>query len=479
MIEQQVNERVIHWQTFGQTLINPWALIATLAMGVLLIALPRRRAVLPFLLVACFLPVAQRIVILGLNFNMMRILLLFAGARIAWRGEHKGLRLGPIDRCFLAWLGVVSVAYVLQQRNFGAVVYRSGVAFDALGAYFFMRCILRSRQEIEQLISQLAIVTIPLALVMTYEHVTGRNLFGVFGGVPAMTIVRDGKFRCQGAFSHPILAGTFGAVGLPLFGGSLLRSRFRSPLYLAACVAALLVVVLSMSSGPLMAVVFAAIAWAFWPLRFQMTWVRRGIVVALVALQMVMKNPVYHLIGRVSDVLGGDGYHRVRVIQNTIEHFRQWALIGSTSVAGWGWGLQDLTNQYAAQAVDGGLLALILFITLIVRCYRWLGLSVRSLERRGDLSRRERTGWQYLVWGMGASLTGHCASFISVAYFGQMEIIWFMFLGWIASMWPVFVMYPKRQAARSGKAPVSSRAPRTPGPTAPAGVPSPTAARLR
>ena len=479
MIEQHVNERVIHWQTFGQTLINPVALIATLAMGLLLIALPRRRAVLPFLIVACFLPVAQRIVVLGLNFNMIRILLLFAGARIAWRGEHKGVRLGPIDRCFLAWLGVVSVAYVLQQRNFGAVIYRSGVAFDAVGAYFFMRCLLRSRQDIEQLIAQLAVVTIPLALVMTYEHLTGHNLFGVFGGVPATTIVRDGKFRCQGAFSHPILAGTFGAVGLPLFGGSLLRSRLRSPLHLAACVAALLVVVLSMSSGPLMAVVFAAFAWTLWPLRFQMTWVRRGIVLALVALQMVMNKPVYHLIGHVSDVLGGDGYHRVRVIENTIEHFRQWALIGSGSIAGWGWGLQDLTNQYAAQAVDGGLLGLILFITLIVRCYRWTGRTLRTLERRDDLTRRERTGWQYLLWGTGASLTAHCASFISVCYFGQMEIIWFMFLGLVASLWPAFVTYPKRQAARSGKADARSRALRTHEPTAPAGVPSPTIARLR
>ena len=479
MVEPYVNQQVIDWQTYGQTVIDPAALMATLAMGVLLLVLPRRRAVLPFLLVAAFIPVAQRLVIVGLDFNMIRILLLFAAARIVWRHEYKALRLGPIDRSFVIWFVVVSAVYVLRERNVGAIVYRGGVGFDAMGTYFFMRCLLRSKEEIEQLIAQVALVMVPLALVMTIEHLTGHNLFAVFGGVPEMTIVREGKFRCQGAFSHPILAGTFGAVGLPLFGGGLLRSRFRSPLYLAGSLAALLVVVHSMSSGPLMAVAIAGVAWSVWPLRFQMRWVRRSLLIALLGLQMVMKKPVYHLIGRVSDLVGGGGYHRVALIDGAVEHFTQWALIGTDSTASWGWGLQDVTNQYIAQGVDGGLLGLISFVTLIVLCYGWIGRTLRAVHRRTDLTRAERAGWQHVLWGIGAALTAHCASFISVTYFGQMDYFWLMFLGCVASLWPIFVTYPKSLAARSTPAAGVSRSPHTRVPTAPAGAPPSTVARWR
>ena len=36
------------------------------------------------------------------------------------------------------------------------------------------------------------------------------------GGVPEITVVREGRLRCQGAFAHPILAGCFWAEQLPL-----------------------------------------------------------------------------------------------------------------------------------------------------------------------------------------------------------------------------------------------------------------------
>ena len=50
---------------------------------------------------------------------------------------------------------------------------------------------------------------------MILEHLTGRNVFSVFGGVPEFTVIREGKLRAQAAFAHAIVAG---------YGGG--KSRF-------------------------------------------------------------------------------------------------------------------------------------------------------------------------------------------------------------------------------------------------------------
>ncbi len=70
------------------------------------------------------------------------------------------------------------------------------------------------------------VILVPLVAAMLYEKATGRNVFAVLGGVSEMTLIREGKLRAQGAFQHPILAGTFGATVLPLMVG-LMRMKDR------------------------------------------------------------------------------------------------------------------------------------------------------------------------------------------------------------------------------------------------------------
>jgi hypothetical protein len=175
-----------------------------------------------------------------------------------------------------------------------------------------------------------------------------------------------------------------------------------------------------------MGVLAAMIGGLMFLLRRQMRMVRWGILVTLIALHIVMKAPIWHLISRVSAVGGSTGWHRFNLIDQAIKHFGEWAVIGTSSTAHWGWGLQDVTNQYILEGVRGGFLTLCLFIAVIAVAFREVGrlwrLQARHMYR------------QALSWALGVSLFVHCTSFIGVSYFGQIWILWYLLLAMIGSM---------------------------------------------
>ena len=87
-----------------------------------------------------------------------------------------------------------------------------------------------------------------------------------------------------------------------------------------------------------------------------------------------------------------------------------------------------MTNEYVFQGVSGGMPGLIAFVVMIVLCYRCVG----RLWRR-------HTGDRYRLlssWALGCCLFAHTMSFISVSYFGQAKVIWFLLLASIASLTP-------------------------------------------
>ncbi len=100
---------------------------------------------------------------------------------------------------------------------------------------------------------------------------------------------------------------------------------------------------------------------SFWAFRSNMRAVRWGIVFLLVALHAYMKAPVWFLIARLGDAVGGGGWHRAALIDAAIRHFNEWWLIGTTYTAHWmpttlaiSPNSADLTNQFISEGVNGG-----------------------------------------------------------------------------------------------------------------------------
>ena len=203
------------------------------------------------------------------------------------------------------------------------------------------------------------------------------------------------------------------------------------------------------SSGPLVAWGAGMLGWWLWRYRRHtrtVLWTLAGIAVVI---HFIRAKPVWSLIGKVSHLTGGTGYHRYRLIDAFINQFSEWAILGVDTTAHWGWGLQDLTNQYVAQGVKGGLVTLVLFVYLLHVSFTQLRSSRIRFERTDGL----KSLWALLPWGFSVSLAVHCVSFMSVSYFGQMKVFFVMFLGLIPALAKVG---PGRTRVRS-TTPVQSR----------------------
>src|SRR3954470_16348856 len=81
------------WVTDNMTFVSPLGLGVTLILGLALLMLPRKHALLPVLLLTCYMTMGQRVMVMGLNFTMIRILIVFGWLRLIVRGELRAIRL--------------------------------------------------------------------------------------------------------------------------------------------------------------------------------------------------------------------------------------------------------------------------------------------------------------------------------------------------------------------------------------------------
>lgn len=413
-------------QTGGETLIHPIGLAAVIILGFAMLLLPRRWAVIPMLIIACFIPSAQRIVIFSLDFTLLRIMVVFAVCRILLKKEYIGFRWIALDKALVLWVVSAMVIHILREGTFSAVINRLGFAFDAFGMYFLFRCLVRNWQDITTIITGIILISLPVVFFFIIENRTGHNFFSVFGGVPEITKIREGRLRCQGAYSHPILAGCFWAAVLPLIVAFWWKSAAAKIWAILGSVASMIIVLCCASSTPVLAVLGAMAGGLMFFCRKYMRPIRWAVVGLLVALHLMMKAPVWHLISRVSAVGGSTGHHRYILINGAIKYFHEWALLGTNSTAHWGFGAQDMTNQFILEGVRGGFSTFVLFIVVIALAFREVGRLWRQ-----QAYHPYRLA---LSWALGVSLFVHCLNFIGVSYFGQIHIIWYLLLAMIGSM---------------------------------------------
>ena len=228
----------------------------------------------------------------------------------------------------------------------------------------------------------------------------------------------------MGSFTHPILAGVFGAILVPLFLGLRWRGGDNRGRLFVGILAATVIVIASGSSTPVMAYAMAVVALCFWSMRMQLRRIRWGIVFCLIFLHIIMKAPVWALIGRLGVIGGSDSWHRVFVITQFVDHFWDWWLLGTRDNYNWGYGMWDVTNQYVATAFSGGLLPFICFVAVIVHGFKYLGRARKAVEN----DKRE----ELFIWALGAALVANAAAFFGVIYFDQVQVAWCALLGIIS-----------------------------------------------
>jgi hypothetical protein len=396
----------------ADSVISPFVVVWLLLAIVLIVVLPRRKAIMPFLIAFFTIPIGEVVVVGGIHLTALRILILVVLARrltFSRRDKYPG-GINGIDWVVILWSVSAVGAFFLEFPGTPALIQGLGVLLDTLGGYLAVRSLIPDGEAMQRTIESMAIVCVILGACMINEQINHINLFGYMGGISKIPVVRDGRLR-SGATLGCIPAGAFSGVLIPLFVW-LWKQRKSRVIALAGLAGATAMVFTSSSSTSWMAFMGSLLGLAAWPLRKQMRWIRWGFVMALAGLQLVMKAPVWALIARVDLTGSSSGYQRYQLVDMTIKHFSLWWLIGTPDYVNWGWDSWDLCNQFAAVALTGGLLALIFYIAIFKRGFGAIGNARKWVS--GDRPQ------EWLLWCFGSSLFATVVAQFGINYMAQL-----------------------------------------------------------
>jgi hypothetical protein len=144
-------------------------------------------------------------------------------------------------------------------------------------------------------------------------------------------------------------------------------------------------------------------------------------------IHLVREYPIWQFLYlRITIKASSTGRHRYLLMDAAIKEFKNWWLSGYGDVGPawhlkyWPWThatFTDVTNHYLLVGVRGGMVAMLLFM---ITCYK----SVVTLGHYSFL--QKEISEQYFWWGIAVMMIGHCITFLSVSYFGQITLFLYM-----------------------------------------------------
>jgi len=413
--------------------MNALGAAITLILSLLIFTGNRKRAALSILLGICYLTQGQELDLIAFHFTSVRLLLLFGLIRLNLKGEFGVWKIQRVDKWLLLYCSLLFFVSVLRVGTLEEVIYQMGIFYNVSMSYFVFRGLITNYEEFTQFFKSAGFVIVPLSVAMLIEARTGSSVFSVFGGISEASVIRDDKVRCNGPFRQAITAGAFGASFVVLNFGCIALYRKMKLEYVVGLVAGAIVLITAHSSGPILGALIGVFSIVLWRFRKHMRVFRWALVVGLLALAAVMKDPVWFIIARLSDIFGGGGYHRSYLIDRFINDFHKWWLLGSDDTASWFpyqiFGKADITNQFVSDGLNGGLLGLAISIGLVVLIYRLFGFLLDSSDKIGGGDARTR-----YFWILASVFTANIAILFSVTYFDQSHVFWYGFLAGLVGL---------------------------------------------
>jgi hypothetical protein len=411
-----------------ETMLNPLVAIWMVIAILFILVLPRGN-VISCVLVSCLcIPVAQVVVLAGLHFTVLRILIIAGLVRMGIekaKSPQDGKFVGGfnnMDRVIVLWAISAEVVLTLQWMEMQSLIHNLGDLVDSLGGFLVIRFFIVDRATIRRTIKTLAWICVIQGACMLNEQLNHVNVFGYFGGIPLSITVRNGQIRSEGVMGC-IYAGAFCGALIPLFLWLFTTGKDRMEAC-AGLIGATIMVFTSHSSTSLLAFGGSILGLSFWFLRRQMRLIRRALSLTLIGLHLVMKAPVWALIARIDLTGSSSGDHRYKLMDNCIRHFSDWWLLGCKYYNTWGWDMWDLCNQFVVVALTGGLVTLVLYISVFSRSFGAVGRARKMIEGH----RRE----EWLLWCLGSALFSTVVAHFGINYMAQLMMGFFPVLACIS-----------------------------------------------
>jgi hypothetical protein len=406
--------------------MHPVGLLFTLVASAFLFSLPRRLAAIPLLMGATYMTRGQELEIGPAHFPVVRILVTVGILRVFLKREHIANGINAVDRWLILWAVLLIGGNAFHISD--VWLFRVGVVWSEMGCYFLFRVFLQDCEDVERIFKVLCLALIPVAVLMLMEKVIGKNYFAFLGGVWEVPVLRNGHFRAQGPFAIYLLAGTVGATIFPmaLYLWKNHRRHALGGLFTGGGI-----LFASTSSGPIMMLLSILFGLFLWKVRKHLRELRWLMLIGIIALDMVMKDPWYFVMARIDISGGSQGWFRARLIQSSIEHLDEWWLTGTDYTRHWMASGQhsnpnhtDLANHLLSIGVAGGLPLMFVFIMALVAAFRIIGNALNKAT----------PNHHFLIWTLGAILFGHIWNFLSIALFDQSVVFFYLILGGIGAI---------------------------------------------
>lgn len=401
----------------NQQIIHPIALAVLIAAGILILALPRKYALIPFFFAAIFIPIQQRILIFEIDFYTLRLLLTFTLARVFLRGEYSDFRINLLDATIIGTQFVRFLAYSILWSTPHAFLTGLATAVDGLGIYLILRFLIRSLDDIVFTLKSFAILFLCLLPFIFHEFFTGENVFHIFGG-DKYSWIRGDNIRARGPFRHTLTLGAFCPPFIALFIYLLFLSKVDKYFAIVGIISVLFITYSTGSSTSYGAVLACIFFTFFFLLRKFLKHMIYLIILILSSIQVywfIFKSkPIWALMGYGAFFPSSNTAHRYHLFDQFIKRVDEWWLIGTKSTAHWWYWTYDQNNQFVWIGANGGIFVLALFVFSIYISFKIIGKSIEILQSNTNL--------HFFLWTLGAALSTHLVSFWGINYYDQSGI---------------------------------------------------------
>jgi len=126
---------------------------------------------------------------------------------------------------------------------------------------------------------------------------------------------------------------------------------------------------------------------------------------------------------------GSTGWHRAKLIDQGVNYLGDWWLWGTdytrhwiASGTRWNPNMVDITNYYLQLGVTGGMPLMLSLMAIIACALRSLTVAMAPLRLRSDPK-------EWALWLTGVAITTHAVSFVSISYFDQMYVLFYLVIG--------------------------------------------------
>lgn len=400
--------------------MTPAFLVFVAVLAILQLVLPKRLAFAPLLIAACHLGNIE----IASELTAVRLLILIGLGRALIGGNFSFSLSSTQDKAFLGFAVVALAVSVFPREDIPSPIKQNlGLIFNVVGTYLYGRAYLIGPNLAERFALTLICVITPLSLFLSLEQQTSKNAYSALGSRHDYAMTREGRNRAQGPFKHPILAGTVGAACLPFAISLWKRKRKTAILGIAAST---MIAVASASSGPLAAACAGLLALYIWKYRKRIGLIQKVALAMIIGMHITSTRGVWYLMAHMDLAGGSTGYHRAKLIDNAMAEIDRWWLKGTDYTRNWmfsgvSWSDRhtDITNYYLHLAVIGGLGLLFCLVWILMSAYRSAGKALKEVDYEVSFE-------SFALWCTGSALFVHVTSFLSVSYFDQMYVLFYM-----------------------------------------------------